>query len=365
MVSRWHIAALMCVTWLLPCLTQAQSVATWQETIHDFGTFHENQGKQSCAFVVNNTGDSSLVIVRVQSTCGCTVASHPTMPIAPGDKDSISVTFSPTGRPGPFEKDVWVYTNSSPNRTRLTVKGLVIGSPESVRRYFPVSAGEKLQFTSLAMATGEVKKGLMRNSTITAYNSGSDSLVITFDNNTSHITTKAVPDTVPPGGISTMSFFFNSMLTPVWGINDDKVTILATPLGDGMPPISVQANLVVNVVEDFSDYNDEDLAHAPACSLSTDKLLIESLTIGKISQGKITITNTGKSNLVVRRVMSLDKAVKTKCDKTRLKPGEKATVTVLINPEAVDGPVLNSQFTVITNDPLNPRINVRVVGEKK
>ena len=365
MVSRWHIAALMCVAWLWPCLTQAQSVATWRETTHDFGTFHESQGKQSCAFVVTNTGDSALVIVRVQSTCGCTVASHPTMPIPPGGKDSISVTFSPTGRPGPFEKDVWVYTNSATNRTRLTVKGLVIGTPESVRRYFPVSAGENLQFTSLAMATGEVKKGLMRNSTITAYNSSSDSLVITFDNNTSHITPKAVPDTVPPGGISTMSFFFNSMLTPVWGINDDKVTIIATPLHEDLQPISVQANVVANVVEDFSDYNDEDLAHAPECSLSTDKLLIQNLTSGTNSQCNLTITNTGKSNLVVRRVMSLDKAVKTKCDKTRLKPGEKATVSVTVNPGAVDGNVLNSQFTVITNDPANPRITVRVVGEKK
>ena len=342
----------------------AQPVASWNETTHDFGTFHESAGKQTCRFVITNTGDSAMVITQVKSTCGCTVASHPTDLIAPGASDGIDITFTPTGRPGPFEKGIWVYTNTTPNRTRLVIKGVVVGSPESVSRYFPVGDGD-LQFTTLAMAAGEVKKGLLRNNSITAYNSGTDTLVITFDNNTSHITPHAVPDTVAPGSISTMTFFFDTMRTPVWGINDDHITIIATPLHSCKEPIHADANIVVNVVEDFSNMTNEDRANAPVCEIFTDKIVLDNLKTGEITESHLTIKNTGKSNLIVRRVMSTDKAITTKCDKTLLKPGKEATIAIKVNPDKVSGNVLNSQLTIITNDPGNPRTTVRVVGEVK
>jgi len=342
----------------------AQPVASWRATTHDFGTFHEDSGKQSCDFVVTNTGDSALVIVQVKSTCGCTVVSHTTQPIMPGHSGTVTTTFSPTGRPGPFEKGVWVYTNTSPNRTRLSIKGVVVGSPQTVSRYFPVGVND-LQFTNLTMATGEVSKGLMRNNTITTYNSGLDTLVITFDNNTSHITPHAVPDTVAPGGISTMSFFFDSMRTPVWGINDDHITIIATSLHSDKEPIHADANVVTNVVEDFSRMTSDDKAKAPVCQLLSDKIIFEGLHAGEIAQGTLLIKNTGQSDLIVRRVMSTDRAITTKCGDTRLKPGKETTATIKVNPDKVNDNVLNSQITVITNDPANPRITVRVVGEVK
>ncbi|MBO4722627.1 MAG: DUF1573 domain-containing protein [Muribaculaceae bacterium] len=361
MTQVWrNIATILLVATAITSMV-AQPVASWNETTHDFGTFHESAGKQTCQFVVTNTGDSTMVITQVKSTCGCTVASHPTDPIAPGASDVIDITFTPTGRPGPFEKGVWVYTNTTPNRTRLVIKGTVVGNPESVSKYFPVSAGD-LQFTNLVMALGEVKKGLLRNSSITAYNSGLDTLVITFDNNTSHISPHAVPDTIAPGGISTMTFFFDTMRTPVWGINDDHIIIKATPLHSDKVPIYAYANIVVNVVEDFSQLTDDQRSKAPTCEVSTDKLIFDNLHRCEIAENTFSIRNTGKSNLIVRRVMSTDKAITTKCDKTLLKPGQEAIVCIKVNPDKVRDNVLNSQITIITNDPSNPRITVKVVG---
>ena len=345
------------------CTATAQSVASWQETTHDFGTFNESDGDKSCWFVITNTGDEPLVITRVQSSCGCTVAEYNTSPIAPGKSDSIRTTYSPTGRPGSFEKTVWVFTNTTPNKTRLIVKGKVMGSPESVNRYFPVPAGD-LHFTSLTMAAGEVKKGILRNNLITAYNASRDTLVLSIDNNTSHIDTRAIPDTVPPGGTSTITFYFNSLNTPVWGINDDHLTISARSLHSNETCATADANVVTNVVEDFSHLNDEERANAPICSVMTDKIVVDNLAASSVTECKLTLVNTGRNNLIVRRVMSTDKAIKTTIDKTLVKNGEKATISLKINPDKINGNVLNSQFTIITNDPANPRITVRVVGEK-
>ena len=342
--------------------SMAQSMASWRETTHDFGTFDESDGDKSCWFVVTNTGDKPLVISRVQSSCGCTVAEYNTVPIAPGKSDSIRTTYSPTGRPGSFEKTVWVFTNSTPNKTRLIVKGKVMGSPESVNRYFPVPAGS-LHFTNLTMAAGEVKKGILRNNLITAYNASSDTLVVSIDNNTSHIDTRAIPDTVPPGGTTTITFYFNSLNTPVWGINDDHLTISARPIHSNETCVTADANVVANVVEDFSYLSDEQRANAPICSVMTDKMIFDNLVAGSIAEGTLTLINTGRNDLIVRRVMSNDKALKTKIDKTLVKNGEKATISLKVNPDKINGNVLNSRFTIITNDPVNPCITVRVVGE--
>ena len=123
--------------------------------------------------------------------------------------------------------------------------------------------------------------------------------------------------------------------------------------------------MVTNVVEDFSQLTSEELASAPVCSLSTTRLLIENLERGKTAAGTVVVENTGKSNLVIRRAMPASKAVVAKVDKTLLKPGEKAKVRVNVYPAQLQGNVLNTQFTLITSDPANPRITVRVVGEIK
>lgn len=339
----------------------AQPVAQWNETRHDFGLFHESEGNQVCRFVVTNTGDSELIITQVKTTCGCTVAQYTTDIILPGENGHVDVTYSPTGRPGPFSKTVWAYTNTSPNRTRLVIEGSVVGSAESVKRFYPVDAGD-LQFTTLILPFGETKKGAMPSSSTTAYNTGNDTIVLSFDNNTSHITCNAVPDTIAPGSISTLSFFFNTLRTPVWGINDNYITVAATPLHSTKSPTEVKINLVANVVEDFSKLTSKELAEAPVCQVDESKVLIADIERGQSRCATVTVKNTGKSNLVIRRVMSTDKAVAASATKTLLKPGTTALIKINVYSMNVDGDILNTFITVISNDPVNPRITIPVVG---
>lgn len=366
MTFRWaHIvtSAALLIAWVVPTALHAQPVAQWTDTVHDYGTFHEHDGQQLCEFTVTNTGDSPLVIVRVQPTCGCTVAEFTTTPIEPGKSGLVEVTYSPTGRPGPFEKTVWVYTNSTPERTRLTIKGVTIGSPETVAKYFPETAGH-LMVSKTTLAAGEVKKGLLRNSVVTAYNPTRDTITLAFDNNTSHINIVAKPDTIAPGDISTISFFFNSMRTPVWGINDDTLTMITHPVNNESLSLMTPINLIANVVEDFSHLTNEERAQAPVCFLHNDKILLEDGDLAGPFVTTMPFKNSGKSDLVVHRIMTLDKALTGLCNKTLVKPGEEALVTIKIDPNKIKGDVLNSEFTVITNDPANPRITVRVVGKK-
>jgi hypothetical protein len=104
---------------------QAQPVATFKESVHDFGVIKESKGPVKYTFEFVNTGDKPLIIVDAVASCGCTRPSFTAKPIKPGKKGKIKVTYSPLGRPGAFRKTVKVRTNASDQRVSLIIEGTV------------------------------------------------------------------------------------------------------------------------------------------------------------------------------------------------------------------------------------------------
>ena len=98
---------------------------TFEEKTHDFGTIKEADGAVSYTFKFTNTGDEPLVIINVNASCGCTRPEYSKEPIKPGKTGTIKVTYNPAGRPGEFNKDVKIRTNTS-TRPILKISGTVI-----------------------------------------------------------------------------------------------------------------------------------------------------------------------------------------------------------------------------------------------
>lgn len=88
---------------------------------HDFGTIRESKGSVSCEFKFTNKGNAPLVIVSATAGCGCTKPSFDGEPIPPGGSSTIKVTYLPKGRPGEFNKNVFVRTND-PAHKKVTLK---------------------------------------------------------------------------------------------------------------------------------------------------------------------------------------------------------------------------------------------------
>ena len=79
------------------------------------------------AALAPHDGDTPLVIISANATCGCTRPKYPTDPVKPGGKGVIKVTYLPKGRPGEFEKTVKVRTNSKKNKkVVLKISGVVV-----------------------------------------------------------------------------------------------------------------------------------------------------------------------------------------------------------------------------------------------
>lgn len=91
---------------------------------HDYGTFSEKDGVQTCVFTISNVGDKPLVITQVVATCGCTVPTYSKEPIKPGGKGELTVKYNGTGKMyGKFKKTITVRTNATPQVIRLYISG--------------------------------------------------------------------------------------------------------------------------------------------------------------------------------------------------------------------------------------------------
>jgi hypothetical protein len=105
----------------------------FETEVLDYGTvkFDANGVRE---FKVKNVGKSPLTITNVQGQCGCTATTidgkpgWPQEPILPGKSASIRVKYD-TKRPGPFEKNVTVTSNSKLSSVVVKIKGVVEAAP--------------------------------------------------------------------------------------------------------------------------------------------------------------------------------------------------------------------------------------------
>ncbi len=127
MIRKSTILFCLLAAWIcVPVEAERKSTKIeFEKLVHDFGTIYEKNGDAACTFRFVNTGKSPLVIIRAQASCGCTVPSYPNNPIAPNDTAEIKVVYKAKGRPGEFVKNIYVYTNTKPDRTVLQIRGVV------------------------------------------------------------------------------------------------------------------------------------------------------------------------------------------------------------------------------------------------
>ena len=85
-------------------------VLTVSEEVGDLGQIKPDK-KQTHVFTLKNEGGETLVIERIQATCGCTATILSEEEILPGKTTQLEVTFNPRGYEGKVSKSVYIYSN--------------------------------------------------------------------------------------------------------------------------------------------------------------------------------------------------------------------------------------------------------------
>jgi hypothetical protein len=353
---------------LLTCLGIALSASAdadikWLKVNHNFGAFNESDGPVTCSYQYVNSGDKPLVIVSARATCGCTSPKYSNKKLAPGDTAEISVTFNPAGRIGRFEKKVYVETNTRDSRSILTLGGVIIGSPETLAQRFPYDFG-RLRLSNRIVPLGEVYKGRTKSIFVDLYNSSLDTLRPKAIDMPEYLEADMSPEILPPGQQGTLVLYVRSNKCSQWGLVEGKVTLVDDHIN---PSDTINLTTVLTVNEDFSKLSEDEFAKSAHASLSSEALDFGTIdtTSSELITRTFTIKNTGKNKLAIRRIYTDTEGVEIYYNPKDIKSGNTSDVTVTVAPNQLQGEMLNSRISVITNDADNPTQSIRIVGDFK
>lgn len=329
---------------------------------HDFGAFDEDTGIVYCEFRMVNEGSEPMAILGARANCGCTRPEFSTAPVAPGDTAVVRVGYDPKGRPGRFAKKIYVDCSAAPERSTLTITGTVIGSSNTLRSRYPIEIGPVRMRTS-TIPYGRVLKGETMGQYIDAYNASADTLRPRVANPPKGIVVSVQPAEVPPGQQFILSTILHSNRIDRWGTVTDSLTFYP----DATAAEGRKIETVVILEEDFRHLTPEQLAKAPIIDTSTTALDLRSLShTDSPRRESFTITNRGKSPLIIRDLTCADRAVAVDMKTRTIRPGKSARVEVTVTPSLVRSrELLNARIIIIANDPSHPSTTVRVVAEMK
>lgn len=103
-------------------------VMIFEKETHDFGEMQEGE-KKSFDFWFTNTGESDLVLLTVNASCGCTTPYYDKAPIKPGKRGKITAEFDSSGKPGKQSKNINISNNTKSGNQMITIKANVKQAP--------------------------------------------------------------------------------------------------------------------------------------------------------------------------------------------------------------------------------------------
>ena len=346
---------------------EKQPVFTISETVHDFGLINETDGEAMHIFKVKNTGDAPLIISHVQSSCGCAEPEWTREPIQPGQFGDVVIIYNPKNRPGPFKKNITVYTNEIKNRQRLTIKGDVIPKPEKLNTAFndtiDVVEMELKDFIFYTVRPKEVP-----TKEIWIQNFSDQDVTLSIEDSPSYIKIE-LPEKLEPKKPQRLKITFDGAAIDQRGRNFSKLKVKTNTTSGQIHSgfITVAANLI----DDFASLSATERTNAPVLQISSTIVDFGKLKKsgflgigGKPASKQVTITNEGKSPLILHSISTDDSDVEIAALKNKtVQPGESINIELLIRPKKLKDN-LETELYIISNDARGPVRQVKVTAEK-
>lgn len=333
-------------------------VIKFENTKHDFGKFKEEAGPQTYEFVFVNEGTSDLLVSRVAASCGCTTPEWTKHPVKPGEKGSVKVTYDPRNRPNKFKKTAAVYSNSKSKVTVLIIEGDVEPRVLTTEEIYRWPVGDQLRFKSNHLAFTNVIKGEKKIRVMEIINVSDKDARLDFERVPPHISLKAKPEVLKAGEKGIIEGVYNSEQKDDWGYVNDLIRIkLNDELVNGLYLV-----ISANLTEDFASMSKEELEKAPVATFETTNF-----DFGKINQREkadvqFKFKNTGKSDLIIRKIRSTCGCTTVTPPSTVIKPGEESKIEAVFDAGVRKGKQ-HKVVTVITNDPKHSQVNLIISGE--
>lgn len=320
-------------------------VMTFQEKEFNFGTFSENTGILHHSFHFINTGKKPLIISDVKASCGCTVPDWTKEPILPGRPGQIKVSYNPAKQSGAFSKTIQVGSNADVPLITLVVKGVVIPA-EKVEEAYRFTVGD-IRLQTIYAAFGEIYKGQRATFTIKVFNNSRDkSATLSIPTIPPHLNIHMVPPTIEPQQDGRIEMEYVTAGMKEWDFVVDRLELLVN--GERLP--NNRISVTANIREDFSALTAAELENSARAEFDAQQFDFGTISEKDVAEHDFKLTNTGKSDLFIRKVSASCGCTAVQPEKNQIKPGEFTLIRARFVAAGREGNQKKA-ITVITNDP--------------
>lgn len=335
---------------------QSKPSISFEEEIYDFGEVKEDGGTVNHTFTFTNEGGQPLIVHNVRASCGCTSPDWTRQPIQPGKKGFIKVTFDPRNRPGNFNKSAIVSTNGTEPTKVLRITGKVLPKEKTLEDIYPREMGPiRLKTSHLSLT--RIAPEEVKTEELEFINSSDSEVAIDFESVPSHLNVSVDPEVVAPGKKGVITAVYDAGVKSDWGFVVDQIYLKINGESNRRNRLSVSAT----IEEDFSAWTDEQIANAPVLEVNNRVFDFGELKQGEKVSHNFVITNSGKSNLVLRKVRASCGCTAIQPDKMVIAPGESTNVVAEFNSRGMSGRQ-NKSVTIYSNDPKKSTMLLRLTG---
>lgn len=336
---------------------QAQKpVLTFGQTSFDFGQVEEKGGPVSHSFTFTNTGKVPLIITNVVPSCGCTTPEWPKAPVLPGKKGAIKVTFDPINRPGPIDKTVTISSNASKPLIVLSINGVVKARVQDITDIYPRAIGP-LRLTTAHLPFTRINPNAVVTNQFGIINTSTKPVDVKVTGIPAHLKIEVKPSTLKPNEKGNIVVTFDAAKKNDWGFVTDNMTIMV----DGKVYDDSRFAVSATIEDDYSKMTPDDMAKMPTIKFDRSTYDFGNADEGKMVVYEFPFSNLGKTNLIIRKIGTSCGCTSATPSGTIIKPNEAGSIKITLNTAGLSNRV-SKTISVLTNDPKNPSVILRLTG---
>lgn len=339
---------------------------TFDHTIHNFGKVAESIKFASHRYPFTNTGNETLFVQQVHTSCGCTTPDWTRDSIPPGGKGFIEARYETTNRIGDFKKSITVYSNAvNAPLVHLDIEGEVL-KEEIDPNAAPIPDLGQISYSAPSITFNPL------------YDNQTDSQTIRITNQTpytanfnpidpssvpSFLKITSFPTTLEPNESGKFSVIIDGSKIKHYGFSTIEL-----PFTTDNPAALYNAMYVnYNRKQYFPKFTAKQLLKQPKLTTNKAEINFGKQVAGDILTTEITLTNTGASDLVIHEIAGDCGCISLKYDakkqanapnaKTVIGPGQTQTVKIFFETVLKKGNA-NYSIWIVSNDPTQPERNI-------
>ena len=356
-----QIFSLLLLTAALAATTVGRAQLTTDRKGQNLGVL-QLYAEATTTFKLKNPSSAAVSVDRIVTSTSQMKAVCSPMVIPPGGMATMSVSYV-TDLVGRFTHAVHIYTSGHDKPLTLQLKGKVfLDLKKAYERQSAQQEGDDfgVSFGPLTLRTDNIEfdyvnDGDVVSKTIAVTNTGEENCQPNLLHLPAYLSVEASPKVLRPGRKGFLTITLDSRkLNHNLGLTQD-VLYVSSYEGES---VAKDREIPVSIVL-FDTATVERSNRAPSILLSTDELELPQSGKSKV-KGTVSISNTGRSDLVIRSLQVFHPAINVSLPKTTIAPGESVNMQVTLVNKYRDLSSARHRILMITNDYRRPVVLVSI-----